>query len=53
MIHSFDSLRLAEAVDAAAGRMDRTVPVLLEVNFPAKRPSTALLPRRSNRFCRI
>ena len=39
MIHSLDSLRLAEAIDAAAGKMDRTVPVLLEVNIsrePAK-----------------
>ena len=39
MIHSFDSLRLAEAIDAAAGKMDRKVPVLLEVNIsrePAK-----------------
>ena len=39
MIHSVDSLRLAEAIDAAAGKLDRTVPVLLEVNIsrePAK-----------------
>ena len=39
MIHSLDSLRLAEAIDAAAGKLDRTVPVLLEVNVsrePAK-----------------
>ena len=39
MVHSLDSLRLAEAIDAAAGRLDRTVPVLLEVNIsrdPAK-----------------
>jgi hypothetical protein len=38
-IHSVDSLRLAEAIDAAAGKLDRTVPVLLEVNIsrePAK-----------------
>ena len=33
MIHSLDSLRLAEAMEAAAGRMDRIVPVLLEVNI--------------------
>ena len=39
MIHSLDSLRLAEAIDAAAGEVDRKVPVLLEVNVsrePAK-----------------
>jgi pyridoxal phosphate enzyme (YggS family) len=39
MIHSVDSLRLAEAIDAAADKLDRTVPVLLEVNIsrePAK-----------------
>jgi PLP dependent protein len=32
MIHSLDSHRLAEAVDAVAGELDRRVPVLLEVN---------------------
>jgi len=39
MIHSLDSLRLAEAIDGAAGKMDRKIPVLLEVNIsrePAK-----------------
>jgi pyridoxal phosphate enzyme (YggS family) len=39
MIHSMDSLRLAEAIDAAARKLGRTVPVLLEVNIsrePAK-----------------
>ncbi|MGO9110598.1 MAG: YggS family pyridoxal phosphate-dependent enzyme [Thermoguttaceae bacterium] len=39
MIHSLDSLRLAEAIDAAASKLDRTVPALLEVNIsrePAK-----------------
>jgi PLP dependent protein len=39
MIHSVDSLRLAECIDAAAGKMDRKVPILLEVNVsrePAK-----------------
>jgi len=33
MIHSLDSLRLAEAIDTAAGKMDRKMPVLLEVNI--------------------
>ena len=37
MIHSLDSLRLAEAIDAAAGKLDRTVPVLLEVNISRER----------------
>ena len=39
MVHSLDSLRLAETIDAAAGKLDRNVPVLLEVNIsrePAK-----------------
>ena len=39
MIHSVHSLRLAEAIADAAGKIDRTVPVLLEVNIsrePAK-----------------
>ena len=53
MVHSVDSLRLAEAIDAVAGAMDCRVPVLLEVNVshePAKqgfRPEEIepLLPR--------
>ncbi len=39
MVHSVDSLRLAEAIDATAGKLDRIVQVLLEVNIsrePAK-----------------
>ncbi len=32
MIHSIDSLRLAEELDLAAGKLERRVPVLLEVN---------------------
>jgi len=32
MIHSVDSLRLAEEIDAQAARIDRRIPVLLEVN---------------------
>jgi pyridoxal phosphate enzyme (YggS family) len=39
MVHSVDSLRLTEAIDSAAGAVDRVMPVLLEVNIsgePAK-----------------
>lgn len=32
LIHSVDSLRLAEEIDAEAGRLERRVPILLEVN---------------------
>jgi PLP dependent protein len=32
MIHSVDSLRLAEEIDAQAGKLGRPVPILLEVN---------------------
>lgn len=32
MIHSVDSLRLAEEIDAQASKLDQRVPVLLEVN---------------------
>ncbi len=32
MIHSIDSLRLAEEVDAQAAKLDRVIPILLEVN---------------------
>jgi pyridoxal phosphate enzyme (YggS family) len=31
-IHSVDSLRLAEEIEAAGGKLGKTVPVLLEVN---------------------
>ncbi len=39
VIHSVDSFRLAETIDIASGKLDRIVPVLLEVNVsrePAK-----------------
>lgn len=39
MVHSVDSLRLAEEIDLEAGKLDRKMPVLLEVNAagdPAK-----------------
>ena len=32
MIHSVDSLRLAEEIDTQAGKLDREIPILLEVN---------------------
>ncbi len=32
MIHSVDSLRLAEEIDARSARLERVIPVLLEVN---------------------
>lgn len=32
MIHSLDSLRLAETIDAHAAKLDRVIPVLLQVN---------------------
>ncbi len=32
MIHSVDSLRLAEEIDAQASKIDRVIPILLEVN---------------------
>ncbi len=36
MIHSIDSLRLAEDVDAQAGKLERKIPVLLQVNASEK-----------------
>jgi len=32
MIHSVDSLRLAEEIDASAAKLERRMPILLEVN---------------------
>jgi len=36
MIHSVDSLRLAEEIDAESGRLERRTPILLEVNAAAE-----------------
>jgi pyridoxal phosphate enzyme (YggS family) len=33
MVHSIDSVRLAEAIDSTAGAIDHVMPVLLEVNI--------------------
>lgn len=40
MIHSVDSLRLAEEIDARAGKLDRRIPILLQVNA-AEEPGKA------------
>jgi PLP dependent protein len=44
MIHSIDSLRLAHAVDAAAGASDRRMPVLLEVNVSGEASKHGFTP---------
>ncbi len=44
MVHSVDSLRLADAIAAAAGRLDRTVPVLLEVNVSREQAKQGFAP---------
>ena len=36
MIHSVDSLRLAEEIDAQAAKIDRTVSILLEINVSSE-----------------
>ncbi len=44
MVHSLDSLRLAEAIDAAAGKLDRKMPVLLEVNISRESAKQGFAP---------
>jgi len=42
MIHSLDSLRLAEALEEAAEALDRRLPVLLEINISGEAAKTGL-----------
>ncbi len=44
VIHSLDSLRIAEAVDRAAGEAGRRVPVLIEVNVTGEVTKHGLAP---------
>jgi pyridoxal phosphate enzyme (YggS family) len=44
MVHSVDSVRLAEAIDSAAGSMGRIVPVLLEVNISGEAAKHGFAP---------
>lgn len=44
VIHSLDSLRIAEAVDRAAGEAGRRVPVLIEVNVAGEATKYGLAP---------
>jgi PLP dependent protein len=44
MIHSLDSLRLAQAIDDEARLLDQRVPVLLEVNVGGESAKTGLVP---------
>lgn len=44
VIHSLDSLRLAEAVDRAAGEAGRRIPVLIEVNVAGEATKHGLAP---------
>jgi pyridoxal phosphate enzyme (YggS family) len=44
MIHSVDSLRLAEEIEKAGGRMGKIVPVLLEVNVSGEESKFGVRP---------
>jgi pyridoxal phosphate enzyme (YggS family) len=44
MIHSIDSLRLLETVDAACGEAGKTIPVCLEVNVSGERSKNGMAP---------
>ena len=44
MVHSVDSLRLAEAIDSVAGAIGRRMPVLLEVNVSGEVAKHGIAP---------
>ncbi len=52
VIQTIDSLRLAEAVDRAAGRLDRLMPVLLEVNVAGEATKYGCAPDDVERLLR-
>ena len=49
LMHSVDSLRLAERLDRFAAEAGRVLPVLLEVNVSGEEPSSALPPGDESR----
>ncbi len=52
MIQTIDSLRLAEAVSKEAGRRQRTVPVLIEVNSGRESSKAGVAPEDAEEFLR-
>ncbi|MDO4297245.1 MAG: YggS family pyridoxal phosphate-dependent enzyme [Lachnospiraceae bacterium] len=52
MIHSVDSVRLAEAIDEEAGKHGITVPVLVEVNMAGEESKFGITPEETEAFIR-
>lgn len=50
LIHSVDSLRLAEAIDQEAGRHDLVMPVLIEVNMAKEESKFGIMPEDTLAF---
>ena len=52
MIHSVDSLRLAEAIQEEAAKRDLVMPVLVEVNMAKEESKYGLMPEETEDFIR-
>jgi hypothetical protein len=50
MIHSVDSLRLAEEISKEAGKLDKSVPVLIEVNVANEKAKYGIAVGAANHF---
>ena len=50
LIHSLDSIRLAEEIDRQAKRIGRRVPVLIEINSAAEENKGGILPECAEEF---
>jgi pyridoxal phosphate enzyme (YggS family) len=50
MIHSIDSLKLAEDVNRIAGALQRKIPVLIEINSAAEDQKGGILPSMAEKF---
>ena len=51
LIHSLDSLSLAEEIDKQAKRVGRVVPVLIEINSGREEQKGGVLPEDAEAFC--
>ncbi len=52
MIHSLDSIRLAQAIDEAAGKLGIVMPVLVEVNVAGEESKGGITPEETEQFVR-
>ncbi|MBQ1262431.1 MAG: YggS family pyridoxal phosphate-dependent enzyme, partial [Clostridia bacterium] len=51
MIHSLDSLSLAQEIEKQAAKRDRTVDVLCEINCGREESKSGLMPEEAEGFC--